>query len=124
MDQQKRVLLVENDIFIAEIYALSLQKAGFKVIVAEDGEKGVQMAKENHPDLILLDLLLPKLSGLEVLKILKNDPELKDTPVIIITNFSDSESTKKSFEMGALDYLVKVNIDSNDIVQRAKEILL
>ena len=124
MDQQKRVLLVEDDIFIAEIYALSLQKTGFKVIVAEDGEKGVQMAKENHPDLILLDLLLPKLSGLEVLKILKNDPELKDIPVIIITNFSDSESTKKSFEMGALDYLVKVNIDSNDIVQRAKEILL
>ncbi len=124
MDQQKRVLLVEDDIFIAEIYALSLQKTGFKVIVAEDGEKGVQMAKENHPDLILLDLLLPKLSGLEVLKILKNDPELKDIPVVIITNFSDSESTKKSFEMGALDYLVKVNIDPNDIVQRAKEILL
>jgi len=123
MDQQKKVLLIEDDTFIAEIYTLSLQKEGFEVIVADDGEKGVQKAKESYPDLILLDLLLPKLNGLEVLRILKNDPKLKEVPVVIITNFSDNEITKKSLEMGALDYLVKVNIDSNDIVKKAKDIL-
>lgn len=123
MNQQKKVLLVEDDPFIAEIYALPLQQAGFQVIVADDGEKGVQKAKETCPDLIFLDLLLPKLNGLEVLKILKDDPQLKNIPVVIATNLTDEVAAKKSLDMGALDCLVKINIDSSDIVRKAKEIL-
>jgi DNA-binding response OmpR family regulator len=123
MENSKKILLVEDDPYIAEVYIAYLRNAGFEVVLAEDGEKGIQKAKETHPALILLDLLLPKMNGFEVLQTLKNNPELKNIPVIITTNLTDDESIKKAFSMGAIDYIVKVNTDANEIIQKIKNTL-
>ena len=123
MENSKKILLIEDDPFIAEIYETYLKNAGLEVALAEDGQKGIRQSKETHPDLILLDLLLPKADGFEVLGILKSEPELKNIPVIIITNLADKESIEKASSLGAIDYIIKVNISSKEIVQKVKDAL-
>jgi DNA-binding response OmpR family regulator len=123
MENSKKILLTEDDPFIAEIYETYLKNAGFEVVLAEDGQKGIRQSKETRPDLILLDLLLPKADGFEVLGTLKSEPELKNIPVIIITNLADKESIEKASSLGAADYIIKVNISSKEIVQKVKDVL-
>ena len=100
-----------------------LEKAGFKIIQALDGEIGLNLAEKEKPDLILLDLILPKISGFEVLKRLKENKETKDIPVIILTNLEESTDVGKSLELGATTYLVKSDQSLDDVLERIKETL-
>ena len=123
-DKQSTVLLVEDDVFLAGMYQMKLELEGYKVLVAQDGEKGLTLAKKNKPDLILLDIVLPKLNGFEVLKKIKKSKVLAQIPVILLTNLSQKEDVKKGLELGASDYLIKAHYLPSEIVKKIKNQIL
>ncbi len=118
-----KILLVEDDPFLLNMYATKFELENFKVIVAEDGEKGVKLAMKESPDIILLDIILPKMNGFEVLKKLKDDKELSKIPVILLTNLSQKNEIEQGLAMGAKDYLIKAHFMPSEVVDKIKEVL-
>lgn len=102
-----RVLFVEDDPAVAEMYKLKLELDGYQVEVAGDGEVALKMARTSLPDIIFLDLRLPKLGGLEVLEALRADPETQAIPVVILSSHSEQELVERGAKLGALDHLIK-----------------
>ncbi|KKT23464.1 MAG: Two component transcriptional regulator, winged helix family [Candidatus Magasanikbacteria bacterium GW2011_GWA2_43_9] len=96
---------------------------GFKVSVAEDGEAGFDAAGKVKPDLILLDILLPKMDGFAVLKKLKETDAIKDIPVILLTNLGQKDDVEKGLESGAVDYLIKAHFKPSETVAKVKKVL-
>jgi DNA-binding response OmpR family regulator len=121
MSKSKSILLVEDDEFLAELYATKLNLEGFEVSLAVDGEKGLKMAKEVKPDLILLDIILPKMDGCEVLKAIKQDKTIEKIPVILLTNLSQKDEVKKGLDLGATDYLIKAHFMPSEVVKKIKQ---
>ncbi|MFH1790276.1 MAG: response regulator [bacterium] len=121
--EQKSILLVEDDIFLAGIYQKKFEVEGFKITVADNGEKGVAEAKKKKPDIILLDVLLPKLDGFAALKILKEDKETKNIPIILLTNLGQKDDVEKGIEMGAEDYLIKIHFKPSEVVEKVRKVL-
>ena len=119
----KKILFIEDEFTLQKSMGEFLEKAGFKIIQALDGEIGLNLAEKEKPDLILLDLILPKISGFEVLKRLKENKETKDIPVIILTNLEESTDVGKSLELGATTYLVKSDQSLDDVLKRIKQTL-
>ncbi|MBI2113208.1 MAG: response regulator [Candidatus Wildermuthbacteria bacterium] len=119
----KTILFIEDESALQKTLGDVLKQEGFAVISALDGEKGIQMAKEGSPDLILLDLMLPKQNGFDVLKSLKADEKTKDIPVIVLTNLEAMEDIQKVLELGATTYLVKASYSVEEVVQKAKHAL-
>lgn len=109
------VLVVEDDKIVAEIYRLTLARAGFDVAVANNGEDGLEQATHLIPDLILLDIRMPKLDGLEVLKRLVAQEATRRIPVVMLSNFDDHSLIESSLAHGAKQYLVKVNTDPTEL---------
>ena len=106
-DDDVRVLFVEDDPSVAQMYKLKLELDGYKVEVAQDGELALQMATSNPPDIIFLDIRLPKMDGLGVLEALRKDPRTKPVPVVILSNYSERELIERGLKLGALEYLIK-----------------
>jgi DNA-binding response OmpR family regulator len=102
-----RVLLVEDDPTIAQMYKLKLELDGYRVDVATDGEVALGMARRVMPDIVFLDIRLPKLDGLGVLEALRADPATEPLPVVILSNFSERELIDRGAKLGALDHLIK-----------------
>ena len=100
-----------------------LAQEGYEMISALDGETGFRLAKEKRPDLILLDLVLPRLHGLEVLKELKSDSETKDIPIIVLTNLEGIGDVDKAIELGARTYLIKAQYSLEEVVEKIKKAL-
>ena len=103
----KNILVVEDDLDIRELISFNLQNEGHQVFEAKDGEAGIDKAREKLPDLILLDLMLPGIQGLDVCRIIKSDQETKETPIIIVTALGQEEDIVKGLETGADDYITK-----------------
>ncbi len=122
-ENQKHVLIVEDDVFLAGIYKKKFEIEGFKVSVSEDGSKGVEDAKKKIPDIILLDILLPKLDGFAVLKILKESKETNKIPVILLTNLGQKDDVEKGVEAGAVDYLIKIHFKPSEVVDKVRKVL-
>jgi DNA-binding response OmpR family regulator len=118
-----QVLLVEDDVFLASIYQKKFEMEGFKITVADNGEKGLAEAKKKRYDIILLDILLPKLDGFAVLERLKNDAETKDVPVILLTNLGQKDDVEKGLQAGAVDYLIKAHFKPSEVVQKVRTVL-
>lgn len=118
-----KVLIVDDDAFLSGIYATKLELEKFSVVQAKDGEEGIRMAIKESPDLILLDVLMPKLDGFEVLKRLKNDEGTKQIPVIMLTNLGQKEDVEKGLTDGAVDYLIKAHFVPTEAVTKIKRIL-
>ncbi len=123
MADKQTILLVEDDEFLAELYATKLNLEGFDVILATDGEKGLRMAKTDNPKLILLDIILPKKDGFEVLKLLKADSATKNIPVILLTNLSQRDEVKKGIDLGAEDFLIKAHFMPSEVVKKITQTL-
>lgn len=124
MEKDKpHILLVEDDVFLAGIYQKKFEMEGFKVSIADNGEKGLVDAKKKKPRLILLDILLPKLDGFAVLEKLKADPTTKIIPVILLTNLGQKDDVEKGLQGGAVDYLIKAHFKPSEIVDKVKEVL-
>lgn len=119
----KTILLVEDEPILQKRIEQALTEEGYHVKSALDGEAGLQLAKLLKPELILLDIILPKKNGFEVLEKLKKDPETKQIPVIILTNLESSLDVEKALELGATTYLVKANYELSEIVEKINEIL-
>lgn len=118
-----KVLIVDDDAFLSGIYATKLELEGFGVVTARDGDEGLKAAGKEQPDLILLDVLMPKLDGFEVLKRLKEDDETKDIPVIMLTNLGQKEDVEKGLAEGAVDYLIKAHFVPAEAVAKIKKVL-
>jgi len=119
----KKILFVEDEPSLQKAISEVLIQEGFEVLSASDGEQGLKITKEEKPDLILLDLILPKKDGFEVLKELKADEKLKDIPVIVLTNLEGVGDVEKAIELGATTYLVKANYKLDDVVTKIKDFL-
>lgn len=115
-----KVLIVEDEEALRKVLQEKMEHAGFETFAAKDGDEGWDMAKNKNPDIILLDLILPKHTGFDVLATLKQDPGLKDVPVFILSNLAEDESLKKALAMGAEDYFVKAQHPINEIVEKVK----
>jgi CheY-like chemotaxis protein len=110
MTDTKRILLAEDDRFLRRACATALSRRGFLVVVAEDGEQAMQLAAAERPDLILLDLLMPKMSGVQVLQCLVADPALRDVPVMIMTNSSKDSDLRSNHGSNVVGYYVKADL--------------
>jgi len=119
-ENNKKVLVVEDEATLQKALCDVLAGEGFQVISALDGEKGFQMAREEKPDIILLDIILPKMDGFEVLTHLKSNDETRMIPVIILTNLSDLENIQKALDLGATTYLVKADFHLDDVLKKVK----
>jgi DNA-binding response OmpR family regulator len=123
MTNGKRILLVEDDRFLRRACEATLRQRGFTVIAATDGEEGLRLARSGAPDLILLDLLMPRLPGIAVLRALKADATTKDIPVLILSNSSREQDVAEVFALGALDYWVKANLSLKELGERVSRLL-
>ena len=118
-----KILFIEDEISLQTTLGGALKEVGFEIENAYDGEAGLKAAQTSKPDLILLDLILPKMDGFQVLKDLKSGSETKDIPVIVLTNLESADDVGKVIALGATTYLVKSNYELGDIVEKIKEIL-
>lgn len=118
-----KILLVEDDPFLLDMYSTKFKEVGFDVSVAQDGEMGLNKAKELMPELVLLDIVLPKKDGFEVLKILKSDSQTAGIPVILLTNLGLEGDVKRGLELGAQSYIIKAHFTPTEVVAKVKEIL-
>lgn len=124
MPQDKiKILLVEDDSFLLGMYATKFEMENFKVIMAEDGEKAVRLALKEAPNIILLDIILPKINGFEVLRQLKANPVTARIPVILLTNLSQKDEIEQGLKMGAEDYLIKAHFMPSEVVDKIKKVL-
>ncbi len=116
-----KVLMAEDDKFIARAYNDGLTRAGFSVTMASDGDEAIHKIRETKPDIILLDLIMPGKNGFEVLEEIKKDEDMKDIPVIILSNLGQETDVKKGKELGAVDYLIKSDFSIPEVVKKINE---
>lgn len=119
-----KILFIEDELALQRSLGDLLRSQNFEVFSATDGETGVSLALESKPDLILLDLILPKMHGLQVLEKIKGNPETNKIPVIILTNLEGAKDVEKALELGATTYLVKANYDLDELVQRINKAII
>lgn len=118
-----KILLIEDDKFLRELIIQKLGKEGYDVAEAVEGESGIAKMKEEKPDLVLLDLILPGIDGFEVLSRMKKDSELSPVPVVILSNLGQRDDVQKGIDLGAEDYLIKAHFTPGEIVEKIREVL-
>lgn len=123
MEKQKQVLIIEDDRFLSVLMKARLEKDGYAVQQAFDGLEGIQKIKEAKPDLIVLDLIMPKVMGFEVLENVSLDPQLSQIPIVILSNLAQDSDIEKAKRLGALAYFVKIRVSVDDMVNKIGEIL-
>ncbi len=117
----KKILFIEDESILQKTLTNLLQNEGYEMISALDGKTGLQLVKEKKPDLILLDLVLPKMHGFDVFKKLKEDEETKNIPIIVLTNLEEIGDIEKALELGATTYLVKAQYTLGEVVEKIKK---
>lgn len=120
MDSKKKILLVEDDTALASVYHARLELEGFDVKDVGDGENALSAAMQYKPDLILLDAMMPKISGFDVLDILRNTPETANIRIIMLTALSQPKDKERAVQLGVDDYLVKSQVVIGDVVERIR----
>ena len=118
----KKILIIEDESALQKTLGEVLSQQGYEVLPALNGEVGLKLAQSEKPDLILLDLVLPKIHGFDVLKKIKDNPETKEIPVIILTNLESMEDVKRAMELGATTYLVKANYSLEELTIKIKQV--
>jgi len=122
-DKKAKIMVVEDEEILLTALKEELTGGGYEVEGAVDGEDGLAKVKTFKPQLILLDLVMPKMDGMEMLQKLKADAETRDVPVVILTNLSDYERISEALSLGAMDYLVKANYKLEDLLEKVKTVL-
>lgn len=117
------IVIVEDDENLAKMYEERFKAEKFIVVLARDGEEAIQVINEEKPDMILLDLMLPKKGGIGVIQILKSNPVTKDIPVLVLTAYPQDEYKKLAMDDGATDFMSKAEVMPAKVVERVKEIL-
>lgn len=119
--KQFKILIVEDEPFLLELYDAKLTQEGFDAVKAADGQAGLSLAQLELPDLILLDILMPKIDGYEMLKRLKEDKRTKKIPVVIFSNLSQREEIEKGLKLGAKDFIIKSSVTPTELVDKIKK---
>jgi len=119
----KKILIIEDDSFLSEMYSTKLIQEGFETEIAVDGKQGIDKIKNIKPDLVLLDIVLPKMDGFEILESVKKDPEFKNIPIILLTNLGQKNEIEKGLSLGADEYIIKAHFTPTAVVAKVKEIL-
>lgn len=119
----KTVLLAEDDRFLRRAAEATLRQSGFTVVAAADGEEALRQVGAARPDIVLLDLIMPKLQGFEVLRRLKADPATAAIPVIVLSNLGQDSDVKQAMSLGATSYFVKANLSLQELVQQVRDTL-
>ena len=122
-ETSRRILLAEDDRLLRKAAEATLKRKGFTVFTAEDGEEAFRVAKAELPDLVLLDLIMPKRQGFDVLRDLKGCPETAGIPVIVLSNLGQERDIQQAMESGAVAYYVKANLSLEGLVKRVEEAL-
>ncbi|TSC82098.1 MAG: hypothetical protein G01um101420_628 [Parcubacteria group bacterium Gr01-1014_20] len=118
----KKILVIEDDRFLSSLMKARLEKEGFTAIQAFDGEEALNLLKQDKPDLIVMDLIMPKVSGFELLESISLDPQISRIPVMILSNLGQDSDIDKVKRLGAVEYFVKVKTSIDDLVTHVKEI--
>lgn len=116
----QKILIIEDDPFLSSLLKNRLLKEGFEITVARDGEEGLKTLSIDQPNLVLLDIILPKKSGFEVMGEIRQSPALEEIPVIIISNLGQPEDVRRGTELGVIEYFVKAKTSIDDLVQKIK----
>lgn len=119
--RQPLILIVEDDASLSKMYATKFKSAGFRVSVALDGENGLNKAATENPNTILLDMMLPKYSGLEFLEQLQQHPSMQNIPIIALTNLTEKQEADRAYKLGVKEYLAKAMHTPDDVVEKVKE---
>ena len=119
----KRILLVEDDRFLRRLHEVGLRKQGFTVLTAIDGEDGLRLAQAERPDLVLLDLVMPKLQGFEVLRVLKAAPQTAAIPVVVLSSLGGDADVQAALRAGAASYIVKTAVAMPELVAKVEAAL-
>ncbi len=122
-DPARKIMVIEDDRFLSSLIKARLEKEGFVVIQAFDGEEALQTLKQERPNLIILDLIMPKLTGFEVLQSISMSPGLEKIPVVILSNLAQASDIEKARELGAKEYFVKVKISIDDLIGKIKTLV-
>ncbi len=117
------VLIIEDDSYISDMYKIKLESENFEVATAKDGIIGIKMLEKQKPDIILLDVVMPKMDGFDVLKIIKKNIELKGIPVVLLTNLGQKENVEKGFDLGADSYIIKAHFTPSEVIEKIREVL-
>ena len=123
MDNDLSVVLVEDDTDYAELYRLRLESEGYNVMVAADGEAGLALIRDTAPDLVYLDLRMPKLDGFGLLSALRADPETGHTPVVVLSNYDEPELREQGMTLGVLEWLVKADFTPAALAERTAALM-
>lgn len=122
--EKKKILIVEDDNFVAEVYLAKLSEMGYETVLAQNGEEGLAELKKGKIDLILLDILMPIMNGIEMLEEVKKNEEWKNIPVILLTNIGEKESIQKVREMGVKNYLIKSHFTPAEVIEKVESVFL
>lgn len=118
-----KILIIDDDQSLTMLFTTVLEKEGFKTVSAYDGKSGLEKAKAEQPDLILLDQVIPDMAGNEILKALKADDATKNLRVAILSNFGQNELVQDAISNGAIDYILKYQVEPQDLVNKVRELL-
>lgn len=119
---KKKILIIEDETVLLELFADKFESGKFTVLQSTTAEQGLKLALKNKPDFILLDIILPKMDGISMLRILREDSWGKSVPVIILSNVTDQEKVSQAMKLGVYDYIVKTDLVLNDLVKQVKEV--
>lgn len=120
---RKKLLIVEDDEHVSKVYEVKFSKEGYEVIFARNGEEGVEKITKEKPDLIILDLMMPKKDGFVVLEEIKKVPDLSKIPVMILSNLGQETDKERALALGANEYLVKIDYSMQEVIDKAKSYL-
>lgn len=123
-DELKQIMIVEDDRFLSSLMKARLEKEGFSVVQAFDGEEAMQMLKTDIPALVILDLIMPKVTGFEVLQMISITPQLDKVPVVIVSNLAQDSDIEKARQLGAKEYFVKVKVSIDDLIGKIKSLVV
>lgn len=123
MDNQGKILLIDDDQALQQLYEVELKEKGYTVVTASDGDGGVEKAKTEKPNLIMLDIMMPKTDGIAALSRIKQDAEIKDIPVVMLTNFGQENLVQQAFSLGAADYLLKYKVTPAEMSEKVDQLL-
>lgn len=118
---RKKVLIIEDDDHISKVYEIKLGKENIDIVIARDGEEGINMVVSEKPDLVLLDLMIPIKDGFIVLEEVKKTPFGKNVPIVVISNLGQQGDIEKAMKLGAADYLIKVNLSIQEVIDKVKK---
>jgi DNA-binding response OmpR family regulator len=118
-----KILIIDDDATVNDLWSIAFKNAGFETISASMAQEGIDTAKTQQPDFILLDQIMPDMKGNDVLKMLKSDATTQKIPVALISNYSDKQLMQEAIQAGAIDYILKYQIEPQDLVDKVKNLL-